>query len=89
MKNLLKIDASDNVAVALRPIARGESLDGVSALDDVPAGHKVALKSIRREEPVLKYGYTIGVAKEAIPAGRHVHTHNVVSALRGKQGTRR
>jgi altronate hydrolase len=83
MKSLLKIDASDNVAVALRPIARGESLDGVSALDDVPPGHKVALKAIRREEPVLKYGYTIGLAKEDIPAGRHVHTHNVISALRG------
>jgi altronate hydrolase len=83
MKHLLKIDASDNVAVALRPIARGEGLDGMSALDDVPAGHKVALKAIRREEPVLKYGYTIGLAKEDIPPGRHVHTHNVVSALRG------
>ena len=88
MNNLLRITARDNVAVALRALSAGEdvAVDGISLTlnTDVPAGHKVALKDIAQEEPVIKYGFPIGAAKEAIPAGSHVHVHNLHTLLSGE-----
>ena len=48
-------------------------------------GHKYAARAIQAGEAVVKYGQVIGVAKADIAAGRHVHTHNVRSALSGRQ----
>ncbi|MFA6960459.1 MAG: altronate dehydratase family protein [Opitutaceae bacterium] len=73
----LRIHPADNVAVALRPAEAGVVFDGVPAIDPIPAGHKLALTAIAVGEPVVKYGYPIGVASVAIPAGAHVHSHNV------------
>jgi altronate hydrolase len=83
MKSLLRINESDNVAVAMRPIAAAETVDDLTVLDAVPAGHKVALSAIPAGQPVVKYGYPIGIASTDIPRGAHVHAHNVSSALRG------
>jgi altronate hydrolase len=82
MKALLQINPNDNVAVALKPLTAGES-NGVTLRQDVPAGHKVALRAIARGEPVIKYGYPIGIAARDIAPGEHVHTQNVSSHLRG------
>ena len=73
----LRIHPSDNVAVALRAAEAGTVFDGVAATEPIPAGHKLSLRAIAVGEPVLKYGYPIGVASVAIPAGAHVHSHNV------------
>ena len=48
--------------------------------DDVPAGHKVALRDIPPGGQVRKYGQVIGVATGPIAAGEHVHTHNLAFA---------
>lgn len=80
----LRIDAADNVIVALRALNAGESVDGVAVKDAVPAGHKLAVRPIAVGEPVVKYGYPIGVASVPIEVGQHVHSHNVKSALVGK-----
>ena len=48
--------------------------------DDVPAGHKVALRDIPAGGQVRKYGQVIGVATGPIAAGDHVHTHNLAFA---------
>ncbi|MBP5405076.1 MAG: altronate dehydratase [Clostridia bacterium] len=69
MKDLIILTPSDNVGVL--KAARG----------DVPMGHKIALTEIKKGEPVIKYGYPIGVATEDISAGSFVHTHNLASAL--------
>ncbi len=42
-------------------------------------GHKIALREIKKDDNVIKYGEISGVAKEKIPAGSHVHVHNVKS----------
>ena len=69
--------------VALQPVTKGQSLEGsLLAVSDVPFGHKIALKPIAQGEPVIKYGYSIGVAKQAIAPGEHVHSQNVASALK-------
>jgi (2R)-sulfolactate sulfo-lyase subunit alpha len=44
---------------------------------DVPIGHKIALRDIRKGETVWKYGQDIGVAIADIPKGEHVHVHNL------------
>ena len=64
MQDIVKIHENDNVAVALRPLAKGETLDvagaKVSLLEDIPQGHKFALKPIAKGEEVIKYGFRIG-----------------------------
>jgi altronate hydrolase len=82
MRHTLKIHPADNVVVAMQPLAGGTSVDGVALRTDVPRGHKMALRAIRAGEPVLKYGYPIGVASKDIAPGEHVHVHNVASGLR-------
>ena len=77
----IHLHPSDNVAVARVPLAAGVELrvDGirVTALDPVPAGHKIALRQIQPGEMVVRYGQAIGRATTAIEPGRHIHTHNL------------
>src|SRR5215471_17422317 len=77
----IRLHPTDNVAVARVPVSAGAELvvDGVRivTLDAIPAGHKVALRSIAAGELVRRYGQEIGLAKTAIEAGRHIHTHNL------------
>ena len=85
MQDFIRIHEEDNVAVALRPIAAGEQLTvgeyQVTTQEEIPQGHKFALKAIAEGEPVIKYGFRIGYAKEAIAAGGWVHVHNIKTAL--------
>lgn len=53
----------------------------VTAREDIPAGHKMALCTIKKGGQVVKYGYPIGIAKEDIKAGDWVHTHNIRTGL--------
>ncbi|WP_395755198.1 UxaA family hydrolase [Edwardsiella ictaluri] len=85
MQSIIKIHPQDNVAVALRDLASGETI----ALDDgaltlraaVQRGHKVALCSLAPQAMVIKYGLPIGHALMAIAAGDHVHAHNLRTNL--------
>lgn len=85
MQDVIKINQEDNVAVALRPVAKGETIVAgdfsVTTLEEIPQGHKVALKPIKAGGEVVKYGFRIGVAKENIEAGAWVHVHNLKTAL--------
>lgn len=85
MQDFIRIHEADNVAVALRPIAKGETLPigefQVTTLEEIPQGHKVALKPIDAGGDVIKYGFRIGIAKEDIPAGGWIHVHNVKTGL--------
>ncbi len=85
MERLLLINPLDNVAVAISPLFKGDVVElGGSRwtlLTDVPAGHKMALKDLKKGDKVIKYGYPIGAAKEDIKAGSHVHTFNIQTLL--------
>ncbi|MDQ0462331.1 altronate hydrolase [Caulobacter ginsengisoli] len=83
---LLRIDPADDVAVALRDIAVGETVDDLTALDAIPKGHKIALRDLPTGQAVRKYGHPIGKATTAIAAGSHVHSHNLATALGGEEG---
>ena len=83
MEGLLLISAKDNVAVALKPLAAGstEMLSGQPLVvrQTVKLGDKVAARDLAAGEIILKYGVPIGSATRAIPAGEHVHLHNMRS----------
>lgn len=85
MKTCLQIHPDDNVAVALAPLSAGThiTLDGctLTLAEDIPQGHKFALKDIPEGAAVIKYGYPIGNASENIHPGSWVHTHNIRTGL--------
>ena len=86
--SILKIAESDTVAVAIKALTKGEVVEvggkKVKLASDIPAGHKFSLKDIKKEEHIIKYGYPIGKAKEAIALGRHVHSSNISTLLKEK-----
>ncbi len=45
--------------------------------ENVPLGHKLALKDISLGETIFKYGQDIGKAVSTISKGGHVHVQNV------------
>ena len=84
MPIFIQINDIDNVSVALHPAPAGTAFGGVAALEDIPQGHKMALKDIAVGEMVMKYGLPIGHATKEIRAGQWVHTHNMMTNLKGE-----
>ena len=76
---ILKLHSGDNVVIAVRSLAHGTNVDGVTLLGDVDTGHKIAARDIAAGEKIIKWGCPIGSATYAIRAGEHVHTHNLQS----------
>lgn len=74
---LLRLNPADDVAILLQDAAPGDRSDDVRALEAMSAGHKIAVSAIERGAAIRKYGQVIGFAKQDIPAGAHVHVHNV------------
>lgn len=77
-----QIAPRDNVATALTAIQKGTFVlfgDGENRVreagEEIPRGHKVAVRPIRKGEAVIKYGVSIGEATEDIRAGQWVHLH--------------
>ena len=88
MSKLLIMEPKDNVAVSTSVVNKGSSLNymegsaqkELTASTDVPIYHKIALREIPQGCLVYKYGHIIGEATENIPAGAHVHIHNLKSS---------
>lgn len=85
MQTYIKIHPADKVAVALCPLSAGTviSIDQkeITLLEDIPQGHKFALQDLSENEPIIKYGYPIGITKEPVKAGSWIHVHNMKTAL--------
>ncbi len=81
MKTTIRIHPTDNVAVAIQPLKKGDTAEGITFLEDLDAGHKFALCDIAENANVIKYGNAIGHATQAIPVGAWVHTHNLKTNL--------
>jgi altronate dehydratase small subunit len=86
----LFLSKKDSVAVALSEIPEntqvvvkvGQHDIPVTILEPIRFGHKFAVKAIDQGADIIKYGEVIGAASAFIPAGAHVHVHN----LEGKRG---
>lgn len=84
---ILMHEKDDDVGVAVMDIKAGSeigaaTLEGVpvgsvKVTQDVPLGHKVALKPMAQDKPVIEYGQVIGRAMKEIGRGDHVHVHNI------------
>ena len=84
---ILLHEAADDVGVAVRDLKKGESVGAVTLegkfvadvklVDDVPLGHKVAMRDLAKNKEVIEYSRTIGAAAQAAKRGAHVHTHNL------------
>nr|MDO8083177.1 UxaA family hydrolase [Candidatus Sigynarchaeum springense] len=79
-RKFLIMDPKDNVATALVNIAKGESVQIDDALmitinKNIDMGHKFAIKPIKKDELVIKYGEVIGQAKRDIQPGDWVHSN--------------
>ncbi len=84
----IHINPADNVVVALHPIAKGTAVPvgqgTVTAAEDIPQGHKMAIAPIAEGENVIKYGFAIGHATAAVTPGMWLHTHNIHTNLSGE-----
>lgn len=80
-KAWIRLHSNDNCIVALRSLSPGESVSdsdfSTIVRVPIPAGHKMAIKSIAVGASVLKYGWPIGVASQTIADGEHIHDHNL------------
>lgn len=80
---VFQIDEKDNVATALTEIPKGATAEIIGeaemheiyAVDAIPVGHKIALRDIQKDEPIVKYGVVIGSANADIGRGTWVHLH--------------
>jgi altronate hydrolase len=79
MNPTIRLDPLDNVVVARVAISAGTEVpaESITALQDAPAGHKLAARFIARGEKVLKYNTVIGFATEDLPPGTWMHSHNI------------
>jgi len=87
MIHFLVHEKADTVGVATVDIKAGEQARGllmdnqepleVKALEDIPLGHKIALKDLKVSDTVIKYGHDIGKVVKDTQVGAHVHIHNL------------
>lgn len=81
-------DARDTVAVVVvEGVKAGTYMTGwimdddrtiqVKARQDIPIGHKVALKDMVPGDTVWKYGIDMGKVVAPVKAGEHAHVHNI------------
>lgn len=85
MQDAIKIHSQDNVAVALRDLEAGQTIDlhqtAVQLQQAVTRGHKFALRPIAEGELVIKYGLPIAHATQPIAAGEVIHSSNARTNL--------
>lgn len=86
MQDAFQIDIKDNVATALVPLLPGSvhlkgdtQADVIAVLENVPVGHKIAVKDIKAGDKIIKYGIVIGRAVRDIKCGQWVHLHCMCS----------
>ena len=85
--HLLVHEAKDNVGVVvveglkagtdmLAVITHDNSDFRITARNDIPIGHKIALKDLKKGDTIWKYGQDVGMTKADIKKGEHLHVHN-------------
>lgn len=84
---ILMHEADDDVGVAVSDLKAGNevgaaTLEGQSAgtvvvTEDIPLGHKVAMRDLAQDKHIIEYGRVIGRAAQPVRRGDHVHVHNL------------
>lgn len=86
MKTIVKFEEKDNVAVVLLDSPKNQEFsigdEKITAKENIPYGHKIALQAMKKGDTVYKYGEPVARYTEDIDKGSWVHVHNVES-IRG------
>ncbi len=85
--NAILIHSRDDVATVIAELMEGDQavffknqeIMQIPVVGTIPQYHKLAVRDIKKTEPLRKYGEIIGKATQDIPRGSHVHEHNLVS----------
>ena len=87
MKDFIRINPADNVAVAINPLSTGMkvNIDGIeiTLLSDIPVGHKFALVDLPEGENVIKYGFPIGHTRHSVKQGEFLDHNDIKTNLKG------
>ena len=86
--DLIIHDEKDNVAVVvIETTKKGQDCSAwimendktikVNSINEVPLGHKIALRDLNEGDTIIKYGHVIGIVVKSIKKGDHVHVQNV------------
>lgn len=76
MALLVKINEKDNVAIAVQDLPKDTEVDfGIVTREEIPQAHKIALQTIEKGAPIIRYGVILGYAKEEIPEGSWINEH--------------
>lgn len=90
MINAILLDEKDNVVTCVREVRAGEEVSYLTgegtafltAQEDIPYCHKIALMDLKEGDQVLKYGEMIGRLSRPVAAGCWVNEHNLYSVPR-------
>ncbi|SAL58155.1 altronate dehydratase [Caballeronia turbans] len=79
---VIRLHPNDDVVIATRQLVSGARIasEDLVVAGLIPPGHKIATRDIAAGAPVKRYNQIIGVAREPISRGQHVHTHNLSMA---------
>ena len=88
--NALMMDKADNVVTCVRPVKAGEEVTyrcgeevlTLTAKEDIPYCHKIAITDIPKDGEIIKYDESLGHTSEAIAKGHWVAHHNLFSVPR-------
>jgi len=76
----IRLNPADDVVIARLELAPGTTLvkeGNLAVAGKIPAGHKVAVRAVKKGEPVRRYNQIIGFATRDIAPGEHVHVQNL------------
>lgn len=76
----IKVHPTDNVAIIVNNNGLPEGTqfaDGLTLVEHVPQGHKVALQAIAQGDTIIRYGEVIGYANQDIRKGAWISEHQV------------
>jgi altronate hydrolase len=79
-RQVLKVHPQDNVIVALTDLKKGETVDGVTLQEDIPAKHKFTETALNIGDAITMYGVLVARAKQTLPAGVRIAVGNVQHA---------
>lgn len=87
MTQYIQINSADNVAVALHSLSKGTKINVgdnlIELAEDIPAGHKIALKDFAEGDMVIKYGFPISHTVTDVKKGYLLNEKNVKTNLSG------
>lgn len=83
VSNVIHGSPKDNVVTCCVAVSTGDRFTvgdtEITATENIPIYHKIAIADIPSGATVFKYGQPIGIASRPITKGEHVHVQNLES----------